>query len=44
LFHDKKHPKDLGEHHIKRFLTHLAVLVRLRIRRCRPSFSSIVRF
>jgi hypothetical protein len=25
LFHDKIHPKDLGEQHIKRFLTHLAV-------------------
>jgi len=26
LFHDKRHPKDMGEHEIEEFLTHLAVV------------------
>ncbi len=33
LFHGKKHPKDLGVDAIREYLTHLAVVKKLRVRR-----------
>jgi integron integrase len=42
LFHDKRHPKDMGRHEIEAFLTHLAVNGRVAASTQNQAFSAIL--